>query len=224
MFSDKMTSVLLEKKEGPLYKPIDSINRLFKIIKSDDDEMFTFKQHKAADYSNNTDTQYIYLMMDGHFAISRKNDGLYIATGTAPMLFGCSLMLQNRVPVNYMIIPEMDCHGYKIPFEEAKERITALQLWADMAEVFAYLLQFFVQRDQYLVGVNAYTMIRENLYKINGLAFDERIDINVEKFIHQHTLLSHSGIMKILSELKRGGYIVLKHGRLIKINSLPKNY
>lgn len=223
MFNDNMTSALLEKKEGSLYKPIESINRLFKIIK-DDDEMFTFEQRKAARYSNNTDTQYIYLMMDGHFAISRKSDGLYIATGTAPMIFGSSLMLQNRVPVNCVIIPETDCYGYRIPFEDAKERIATLQLWPDMAEVFAYFLQFFMQRDQYLVGVNAYTMIRENLYKINALAFDERMDVNVEKFIHQHTLLSHSGIMKILSELKRGGYIVMKHGRLIKINSLPKNY
>jgi hypothetical protein len=42
--------------------------------------------------------------------------------------------------------------------------------------------------------------------------------------VHQgKTQLSRSGVMRILADLKTGGFIEMEEGRLIKINKLPPN-
>ncbi len=51
-----------------------------------------------------------------------------------------------------------------------------------------------------------------------------RASTTVEKYIRTKTHLSRSGILKILAELKTGGYVEMDEGRLVKINKLPAKY
>ena len=51
-----------------------------------------------------------------------------------------------------------------------------------------------------------------------------RGSITAERYIRNKTPLSRSGVMKILSSLKSGGYINIEQGKLISIGVLPKKY
>ncbi|WP_416173619.1 helix-turn-helix domain-containing protein [Enterobacter kobei] len=48
--------------------------------------------------------------------------------------------------------------------------------------------------------------------------------MTAERYIRNKTPLSRSGVMKILSSLKSGGYINIEQGKLISIGVLPKKY
>ena len=53
---------------------------------------------------------------------------------------------------------------------------------------------------------------------------DLRLLTNACDYIQEKTLLSRSGIMKILSDLKQGGHIVIERGILLEIKKLPEKY
>jgi CRP-like cAMP-binding protein len=48
--------------------------------------------------------------------------------------------------------------------------------------------------------------------------------VTAERYIREKTQLSRSGVMRILADLKTGGFIEMEEGRLIKINKLPARY
>ncbi|MEG6127356.1 helix-turn-helix domain-containing protein [Enterobacter asburiae] len=48
--------------------------------------------------------------------------------------------------------------------------------------------------------------------------------INVSDYILEKTRLSRSRVIKILGDLRIGGYIEINRGILIKINKLPEKY
>lgn len=73
---------------------------------------------------------------------------------------------------------------------------------------------------------DAYSSIRELIYMYNA-----KRDIILKgnesllKYITSRVLISRSQVLKILSELKKGGYITVKRGSLISINkNLPDNF
>lgn len=218
---EKPTSSL--HKDLPLVKPIDSIKRLFGVI-NEDDQAFSLSKKKMFCFSEKMNDFYVYLITEGRFSIIRDRDGICVVSGSAPLILGASIMLREKRYGDYAIIAETDCSGYRIRGDEMKNRITRHGLWADVANIMAYAIQVFMRRDKYLVGVDAYTMIKYFLLKINDLPSEDKMGINVEKFINQRTGLSRSGIMKILSDLKIGGYIAIERGRLIKVNNLPEYY
>jgi CRP-like cAMP-binding protein len=212
-------------KEESLRKPMAAINRLFQVVDEASDA-FVLQRHRVLPIFDEPDKQCLYLMTEGRFAISRDSDGLYIATISSPLTLGLSMLFHEELTQErqHTLSSLSECRGYRVPVCLAAERITELNLWPDVAAVLAYLFELLIHRDQHLVGVSAYAMVRYNLMQISEYSNTERMDINVEKYIHQHTRLSRSGIMKILSDLRFGGYINMKRGRLISINNLPENY
>ena len=51
-----------------------------------------------------------------------------------------------------------------------------------------------------------------------------RNSITAENYIRDKTNLSRSGIMRILSELKEGGYIEINRGILMMVHQLPEKF
>ena len=67
-------------------------------------------------------------------------------------------------------------------------------------------------------------MVREFLYEINELIVHQQRDINIYDYIQEYTNLARSTIIKILSDLKKGQYIVVEKGRLLNLTTLPEKY
>lgn len=208
-----------------LRKPLAAIERLSQII-TEDMEPFILQRHKIFPIFDESSTRCIYVMTEGNFALVRNTDGLYIMSVRSPLVLGLSMIFKDIIAQDrhHTLFSETVCRGYKIPVDEAKHRITELNLWPDVSVILSYWLELLFDRDKSMVGADAYSMVRYNLLKIIQYSQTERMNINVEKFIHQHTRLARSGIMKILSDLKVGGYINMRRGRLVSINNLPKNY
>lgn len=79
-------------------------------------------------------------------------------------------------------------------------------------------------RNSALVGGDAYTGIKQLLEEIDSFPNAYKQQINVPYYIVRRTGVSRSRVMKILSDLKMGGYIIIKDGKLIQLNNLPAAY
>ncbi|WP_180960703.1 helix-turn-helix domain-containing protein, partial [Klebsiella aerogenes] len=80
------------------------------------------------------------------------------------------------------------------------------------------------KRDDVLVARSAYSVIREFLIEINELIIHHNRDINVYDYIQEYTNFARSTIIKILSDLKKGNYIVIEKSRLMSMTTLPEKY
>lgn len=89
---------------------------------------------------------------------------------------------------------------------------------------FVWYICLLSKRDDVLVARNAYSVIREFLIEIHTLITEHNRDINVYDYIQEYTNFARSTIIKILSDLKKGNYIVIEKGRLVTMNTLPEKY
>jgi CRP-like cAMP-binding protein len=74
------------------------------------------------------------------------------------------------------------------------------------------------------IAPSAYEMIRQQLIDLMREEDTYRKSMTAESYIRDKTHLSRSGVMRILADLKTGGFIEMEEGRLIKINKLPAKY
>jgi len=164
----------------------------------------------------------VHIIADGCFTLTRRHDGLLVAADRAPFIFGLTELL--HYPSSYDLIAECPCQGYSLPTESLKAEVSRMNLWHNVAQILAYFVYQLARRDNQLVAVNSYTMVRHNLLEIMSLPENVRMGINVQQFIHQRTRLSRSHIMKILADLRIGEFITIEQGRLIDIRTLPTDY
>jgi CRP-like cAMP-binding protein len=80
------------------------------------------------------------------------------------------------------------------------------------------------KRDDVLVARSAYSVVREFLLEIHELITNHNRDINIYDYIQEYTNLARSTIIKILSDLKKGDYIVVEKGKLVSLSALPERY
>ncbi len=102
--------------------------------------------------------------------------------------------------------------------------MTEKNLWPELTKVLSWYICLMSKRDDILVARSAYSVVREFLYEINDLIVQHQRDINVYDYIQEYTNLARSTIIKILSDLKKGQYIVVEKGRLLNLTALPEKY
>lgn len=178
----------------------------------ENDEIHAVQQHE----------KFLYLFTEGRFTAVRANDGLVLSSVRGKIIYGIAECLRPRG--GWFLKVEEPCKARVIPAELAFELFTRQQLWEPVSVLLAWFLQMYSLRDEHLVGVPAYVMIRSKLLELNLQPADIRRDMNAADFIQERTQLARSTIMAILGELRRGDYIEIKRGKLIGIKHLPKEY
>lgn len=108
--------------------------------------------------------------------------------------------------------------------EEFMALMTDKNLWPQLTKVLSWYICMLSKRDDVLVARSAYSVVREFLLEINELIVHHQRDINVYDYIQEYTNLARSTIIKILSDLKKGQYIVVEKGRLLNLTTLPEKY
>lgn len=108
--------------------------------------------------------------------------------------------------------------------ETFAQLMTDNNLWPQLTKVLSWYICMLSKRDDVLVARSAYSVVREFLYEINDLIVHQQRDINVHDYIQEYTNLARSTIIKILSDLKKGQYIVVEKGRLLNLTALPEKY
>lgn len=176
------------------------------------DEIHAVQQHE----------KFLYLFPEGHYTVVRATDGLVLSSVRGEVIYGIAECLRPRG--GWFLKVEEPCKARVIPAEQAFELFTRQQLWEQVSGLLAWFLQIYSLRDEHLVGVTAYVMIRNKLLELDLQPADVRRDINAADFIQERTQLARSTIMAILGELRRGDYIEIKRGKLVAIRHLPKEY
>lgn len=111
-----------------------------------------------------------------------------------------------------------------LSYNELMQIIEKHNLWDVFAKHMQVIARSLFIHMTHVTPASAYEAIRFQLIELMNSSENVREHITAEKYIRSKTKLSRSGIMRILSQLKAGGYIVLENGVLKEITNLPAKY
>lgn len=170
----------------------------------------------------------IVLLESGVVSYCRSDDHMQISSGFAPSILGLtdSYGITYDVPARpeHFLIAETPCRGRAVLLDDFVRIVEECDLWHDVARILAYRLMVMCVRDRELVGVDSYLKVRALLIELWAYPEEYRESINVLNFVQRRTGISRSRTLKLLSELKKGGYINIVNGRLKSIWKLPAAY
>lgn len=176
----------------------------------------------------NKDDAVIVLLEDGICSFCHQENQLHITTVFAPSIAGLidGYALTYNAPAwpEHYILAETRCLGRVVSLTDFTEVINEQSLWHDVTHILAHRLMFMSARSKEMIGVDSYIKVRALLIEIWAYPEAYRSQINVLNFVQRRTALSRSRILKILSELKKGGYIDIEIGKLQALNKLPLAY
>ncbi|EPY1555815.1 helix-turn-helix domain-containing protein [Klebsiella quasipneumoniae] len=169
------------------------------------------------------------LLEEGVASVCFAENQLVISTILAPAILG---LIDNYGVFNGLpdkrhcsLFAETDLSGRWIAHQAAVNILNEKNLWQEMAHILTQRLMVLSMREQELLGVDSYQMVRILLMELAVYSETYRRQINVLRFIQRRTNLSRSRIMSILSELRKGGYIIIHRGVLMTIaQPLPANF
>ncbi|MEO3990141.1 helix-turn-helix domain-containing protein [Pseudocitrobacter sp. Cyp-38S] len=168
------------------------------------------------------------LLEDGICSFCHGESQIHITTIFAPSVVGLvdgyALTCEAPSWPQHYLLAETRCLGRTVSVMDFIRVANEQSLWHDVAQILAHRLVFMSARGKEMIGVDSYIKVRALL--IEAWAYPEayRSQISIMSFIQRRTGLSRSRILKILSELKKGGYIDIETGRLIYVRKLPLAY
>ncbi|MBL5886371.1 winged helix-turn-helix transcriptional regulator [Lelliottia aquatilis] len=182
-------------------------------------------KHVSARQRLNLDSggvQLCYLILQGRITFQRFHDDLTIATVSAPSLVGLYGLTSNKVP-GYLIT-QTPCQVGVISLRKANEVIEENNLWQTLSKHMMVVSGKLYTSSNQLTAPTAFDIVRIQLQELMKEAPEVRSNITAEKYIRNKTHLSRSGVLRILANLKTGGYIETHEGVLISINHIPEKY
>jgi CRP-like cAMP-binding protein len=163
-----------------------------------------------------------YLVIEGTIAIYRRSDNMLLSTANGPAVLGVA-NLADIFFDDYLktITP---CLIATLTTEQLNDIIKDEALWGLISKHLMFMYNRLYNNIMPRGVPTAYEMIRQQLMLLMNEDENFRRSISVERYIREKTQLSRSGVMRILADLKTGGFIEMEDGRLIKINKLPARY
>lgn len=203
------------------HRPLQAYQRLFSAL---EDKGHAFNLVPGESAGKNTSAECtIWLINQGIFTIVREADASWLGTASAPFIVGISGLFSAHGG-NYSLMAQNSCQGIKVERELFYQCIEQHNLWQDVAHIQAWLLELLLFRDGWLTSGDAYQMVRRQLLNLMKLPYDIRITTPIEGYIRNHTSLSRSSVFRILSQLRKGKFILIKKGKLINVTRLPEKY
>lgn len=185
-------------------------------------EGFEEKTLKKWQKISTADSQYIHIIVSGEVEFRRESDELCMFTVTGQCVFGLSAIFYQSAHMYGLVCANTVVRSIKK--EAFAQLMTEKKLWPELTKVLSWYICLLSKRDDVLVARSAYSVVREFLYEINELIVHQQRDINIYDYIQEYTNLARSTIIKILSDLKKGQYIVVEKGRLLNLTTLPEKY
>lgn len=201
-------------------KPEQSIRQLLTALNSQATPLLT-RKGTLLQYVTD-EINYCYLLHKGHVVINRATDGLSLNTETAPFIFGFSMLSDN--PCQLTLCTSADAVLSRLPLDKAMRIIQQYALWEQLSPVMVYIASRIFTHCTRLSQPGAYGAIRYLLFELSLESEEFRNSESVVSYIQSRCFLSRSGIMAILSTLRRGNYIETNNGKLSSINYLPTKF
>ncbi|MBB1200811.1 helix-turn-helix domain-containing protein [Enterobacteriaceae bacterium 89] len=201
------------KPESHITQLIEAFSNPEKIQKGRDRQVFPMGHYQEL---------MCFILHEGTVAAYKSDTHLLVSNIRAPFVIGLNALLdqnydiylQSRGPIRYELSPRAHCF----------EVIEKQQLWQHVAFMFMHATMSLTGNYFSSAGLSSYELVRNNLLELMECDAEMRLRINACDYIREKTHLSRSSVMKILADLKKGGYIDTRRGILIEIINLPKEY
>ncbi|MCD1125471.1 helix-turn-helix domain-containing protein [Jinshanibacter sp. LJY008] len=198
-------------------KPIDAIQQLLDALHPHALQQVS-PPHKKFCY-----IEQCYLIQDGYVQLHRVQDGLVMYSASAPTILGLSSSLIPGAE-NFFFTTQTTVTLSTLPTAKATQIIECENLWENVSIFQSYVIRRMHETNSKITALSAYEITRNQLINLINEPEEIRNNITAVQYIQDHTRLSRSGVMKMLSQLKTGNYIELNKGCLIKINKIPLRY
>lgn len=201
-------------------KPIRDILRLINSV-SDTERIQNGRNRQIFSF-NDSFEPVCFILHDGVISLYRDQDNLLIGNVSGPAIVGLNSLDGDKPGVSLFACGE-------IRYELVSKRffsmtISNLALWESLSIYYMYIARLLTENHFNMVGLSTYQLICNCLLRLNQEDDRIRSTISAAGFIREKTFLSRSNIMKVLGDLKAGGYIEMDKGKLIRINNLPPKY
>lgn len=202
-------------------KPVRHIECLIQYISPHANILETNSRHLVNFVSNNS--RQCCLLLRGTASLFRSHDGFMLNSESAPYIFGLSNQFSNS---DYLFMrTETTCQVAFISVDKANQIIAQENLWESLAKILIYTAGRVYEHCTRLVSPTSYDIIRTQLYELMREADELRLHTTAANYIQSRSFLSRSSIMKILADLKKGGYIITERGVLQEIQkNIPLKY
>lgn len=164
----------------------------------------------------------VFILHDGEIGISRTGDQLLMTYAKAPIIIGLNYITNINAVAYIQACSEIQ---FEItPLESALEIIEKKNLWKSTTYLLMNNVRGLLETNRSSVGLSSYQLVCINLQSLMSEKDNLHFNINACEYIVNRTGVSRSRVMKIISDLKTGGYIKTERGILIDIIKLPDNY
>ena len=204
----------------PIEKPIEHIERIANKLVPFANKIAT-PQGQQLSFTQN-ENRAIYLLHKGSVALHRTSDSMVLNSESAPFVFG--LTNQQSISDYLFLRPQETSEMSTMSLKDANTIIAHYDLWESLSRVLIYMVARVYDHCAKISQLSSYEVIRLQLVELMNESEKIRMNITAANYIQSRTFLSRSGTMRILSELKAGGYITLEKGVLINVNHLPLKY
>ncbi|SUW63732.1 putative DNA-binding transcriptional regulator [Buttiauxella agrestis] len=161
-----------------------------------------------------------YLVRQGRVSFYRNKE-ILIGNMQAPILFGLG---EFKTSIYMFIQTNEPCEIAELPRTELFEIVAKNNLWELMTHQMEFISRLLMYYANTVNAPTAYELICIQLKLLMNEPETVRETVPAEKYIRSKTLLSRSGVMRILGELKKGEYILMEDGILKEIKHLPAKY
>ncbi|HGM5490608.1 TPA: helix-turn-helix domain-containing protein [Serratia fonticola] len=173
-------------------------------------------------YLDQGEKKMCFLLYSGTCIAKRMHDSLVLSTIRSPSIFGLQDIFHAKSDMHLLAVSDIE-YGM-VAVDDFFSYVDDNHLWKDICYMLMLSATRFSEYQKETVGISNYELICNFLLSLSVESFEIRATTTALEYIQERSLLSRSGIMKTLSTLKEGGYIVIKKGLLISINSLPKRF
>ncbi|HFZ8994386.1 TPA: helix-turn-helix domain-containing protein [Citrobacter freundii] len=210
-------------------KPVKSIESLFLLLIPYSKEILVPK-NTIYRINNFVDGKGILLISDGIGTVIHAEKDYHICTAYPPTILGLvggySAFYEIPHDMNHdlSLYADTDLTCFFIPLEKFVEVMDQNNSWHDVSRILAHRLMIMISKDSEHVEGNTYQKIKTLIYEVWSYPTEYRLQINLPNFIQKRTGISRSRVMKILMDLRQGGYIEVTNGKLRLVSKLPQNY
>ena len=208
--------------------PLNIIDKLQKLLIPLSGSPFELRERQTFELSPSKEKSGIILLTEGVVTIHNYYTKNHVSTTFSPSVIGLmdcySILYDIKERPRHYLQAQTQSKFFFVPVDIFLEVADKYSLWHDVSTLLVNRLMFASLRDQELVGVNTYSMIYALLQELWLYPESYRSKKNVQEFISGRCGVSRSQTMKILSDLRKGGYIQIRLGVLTNLNKLPKKY
>lgn len=164
-----------------------------------------------------------YFVRAGIISLYRQPNDVLVELIEAPMLLG-TVPLPPSSQFSYTVKVSETADIAILELDQLYSLLTELQLWEHFARHMQVMASVMTDMLFKHVSVSVFELVRTQLYELMDQNVKIRNSISAEKYIRSKTRVSRSSVMRMLSDLKAGGYIVIENGILKAINNIPARY